>query len=407
MPSPALWRRSTSHSTDGNRVTRSTATVLAAVGLLLAGCGGSSESSSTNASPSDSTGATVPSSDEIATTTAPAITAPTTTLPDPTVFNPSDLGRILELSSFVLTRIESHSNNGTLDGRTTTIGYTNAPASAYVEVQYSSGDFSKDYLVDGRTYQKNHQNYWYLYENGSLAAPDILYDVEYPQALSYLSVGTAVFIGEEDYAGVAAYHFTFDETNLQGYSSYTPEHPGPEAEGDFYVAKDGNYVLYAHSRQVSAGPGYELIDEFTDTLSSVNGVTTIALPDDMLPLKDALDLGVALGVPMPADGQLDSMINYNSGGIGVYYYQFTSTWKNEAEFLAFYTNLQPTNGWTVTHIGQIENLDVYCGDGNCVIVKNGDKQVILYFDGSNLHADFDREHRFGPCTQPYSPTACG
>ena len=78
-----------------------------------------------------------------------------------------------------------------------------------------------------------------------------------------------------------------------------------------------------------------------------------------------------------------------------------------ADSVDFYTNLQPTNGWTVTHIGQVENLDVYCGDGNCVIINNGDKQVILYFDGSNLHADFDREHRFGPCTQPLSPTACG
>jgi hypothetical protein len=42
-----------------------------------------------------------------------------------------------------------------------------------------------------------------------------------------------------------------------------------------------------------------------------------------------------------------------------------------------------------------------------VIINNGDKQVILYFDGVNLHANYDREHQFSPCTQPISATACG
>ncbi len=377
------------------------------VGLLLVGCADSGATTATDASPNDAADTSVAVSDATSAATTSAVAGPTTTLPDPTVFNPNSLGNILELSSFVVTRVESHSNNGAVDGRTTTIGYVKEPLNASVEVQYQDGQSSKDYLVDSGTYQKDNQNYWYLFASTSRAAPDILNDVQYSQALTYLGVTTAVFVGEADYAGVAAYHFTFDESNLQNYSSYTPEHPGPEAEGDFFVAQHGNYVLYAHSRQESKGAGYDLIDEFTDTLSSIDGVPAITLPDDMVPLKDALDLGTALGIPMPTDGVVDSMINYNSGGIGVYYYQFTSSWKNEAEFLDFYANLQPTNGWTVTFVGQVENLDAFCGDGNCVIIENGDKQVILYFDGSNLHADFDREHRFGPCKQPYSATACG
>ncbi len=377
---------------------------LAVAGLLIAGCGDSGTTTSSNSA----SGPTDTSSDgDASTTTKPAVTAPPTTAPDPTIFNPARVGDPLELSSFVLTLDEFHSNNGALDRRTTTTGYIKEPKSAFVVSDFGEFGTYKTYLVEGNTYREDNSGFWYLYANGSLAAPDILQDVDYSTALSYLGVATAVFVGEEDYAGVAAYHFTFDETNLQNFTYFTPENPSPEAEGDFYLAKDGNYVLYAHSRQVAAGTGYELIDEFTDTLSSVNGLAEITLPDDMLPLKEALDTGTLLGIPMPADGVIDSMLSYNEGGIGVYYYEFTSTWKNDAEFLDFYTNLQPTNGWTVSWIGQVKNYDVDCGDGKCAIIKNGDKQVILSFDGSNLHADWDREHRFGPCTNPASPTACG
>ena len=380
-----------------------------AVGVLLAGCGDAADSSSTNAATNASSADSTASATDVGDTSVSTVaaTATPTTIPDPTVFNANNVGNFLELSSFVLTKAESHTNNGVFGGTTSTISYIKAPLSASVEIRYSSGDSSQDFIVDGRTYQRDISNFWFTYEVGSLATPNVLDDAEFSTALSYLGVVSAVFVGEEDFGGVPAFHFTFDETDLLNYPLYTAEKPSPEAEGDFYLAKDGNYVLYAHSRQVITAPGFEGIDEFTDTLSSVNGVTAITLPDDILPIKDAHDLGIQLEIPMPADGVLDNMINYNDGGIGVYYYQYTSTWKNEAEFIDFYTNLQPTNGWTVSFIGQVENLDVFCGDGNCVIIKNGDKQVILYFDGSNLHADFDREHQFGPCTQPYSATACG
>jgi len=382
---------------------RSGLAVLAACGVLLAGCGGATDpgaSDTLSSAPTDSS-----SGEDSTTTTAAAISAPPTTAPDPTIFVPNNLVDPRELQSFVLTVVEAHSSNGVPYGRTSTIGYTNEPSNAYVEIQYSGGDSSKDYFVDGRTLQLNNQNFWYLFESGSPAAPNILYELDNSDALS--DVTTAVFAGEEDFAGVAAYHFTFDETNLQNYSSYTTDRPSPEVEGDFFVAQDGGYVIYAHSRQVAAGEGYELIDEFTETLSSVNQLAAITVPADMQPLNDALDLGLTLGLPMPTDGVLDSMINYNDGGIGVYYYQYKASWASHAEFLDFYLTLQPTNGWTVAHIGQVKNLDIHCDEGNCVILKNGDQQFILYLEGGNLHADYDREHRFGPCTQPASPTYCG
>ena len=376
------------------------ATVLATVGFLIAGCGDSGTTSSSNSA----SGPTESSSDGDAsttTTTRSPVTAPPTTAPDPTIFNPSRIGNPFDLASFVLTVDEFHSYNGSPTVRTTTYGYIKDPHSAFAVEDFGDST-SKEYFVDGATLQLDNQGYWYLFANGDLAAPDILQRVRESNAM--YGVTTAVFVAEEPFDGIPAYHFTFDETNL---ASYTPGDTGTDAEGDFFLAKDGNKVLYAHQRMVSSGPGYELIDEYTETLSSVNALAEITLPDDMVPLKEALDTGTLLGIPMPADGVVDSMINYNQGGIGVYYYQFTSSWTNEAQFIDFYTNLQPTNGWTVTWIGQVKNLDAYCADGNCVIIKNGDKQVILYFDGSHLHADWDREHQFKPCTNPYSAEACG
>ncbi len=377
--------------------------VLASLCLLLAGCADGGE---TTTSVEGTTDESVASTEPGATSTTQGIVASVSTLaPDPSVFNPNTLGDPLELDSFVFTTEEFHSFNGQPSARTTTTGYIKDPNSISVVTDFHDGSGMQEYFIGGRTYQLNNSGYWYLYDNGSPAAPSLLEQMRGAQGM--YRVASATFVGPQDYFGIAAYHYTFDETNLDNYSSYTPENPSPEVEGDFFLAQEGNILLYAHLRQVAAGDGYELIDEFTDSLSFVNQLPEITLPADMLPLKEALDMGLSLGIPMPPDATVDSMINYNDGGIGVYYYQFTSSWKNEAEFIDFYSTLQPTNGWTVSFIGQVENLDVHCGDGNCVIIKNGDKQVILYFDGSNLHADWDRDHRFGPCAQPISTEACG
>ena len=367
-------------------------TLCAVLGLLIAGCGGSAQTTSSDVS--TIVDSTPPTSGESSPTSAttPTTARVTTTTVDPTIFNPQRIGDISELGSFVFNIDEAHLNNGSPTTRKTTVGYINEPFSASVVTELGEFDTVQEYLIDGRYYERDHQNYWTLYENGSLATPNLLYPLQAEYALS--SVLTATFAGEDAFEGIPAYHFTFDETNLVNFDYFTPDNPSPEAEGDFYLAIDGNYPLYVHSRSVSSGPGFELIDEYTETLSQFNQLAEITLPADMLPLKDAFDMGLTFGIPMLPDGKLDSMINYNSGGIGVYYYQYTTTWKNEAEFIDFYTNLQPTNGWTVTHIGQVKNLDVFCNDGNCVIINNGDKQFILYFDGSNLHADYDREHRF-------------
>lgn len=360
---------------------RSLAAVAAGL-LILAGCGGSDSSTSTNAAPGTD-GSSSPATEPNA---APTTLVATTTTVDPTIFDPTRIGDIRELDSFVYTIDESHVANGTPSSKTTTIGYIKEPFAAYVVSDLGEFGAVTEYQVAGRFFQRDHQNFWTIYESGSLATPDILSPLDVAYTLSQLL--TAQFVGEVAFADIAAYHFTFDETNLYGSTE------GIEAEGEVYLAKDGNYPLYVHLRLVATGPGFELIDEYTETISQPNQLTEIALPPDMAPLQEAFEQGIALGIPMPADGVLDSLVNYNEGGIGVYYYEFTSSWDNEAEFIGFYQALPPTNGWTVTHIGQVKNLDAHCLDGNCVLISNGAEQVILYFDGINLHADWDREHRF-------------
>ena len=74
------------------------------------------------------------------------------------------------------------------------------------------------------------------------------------------------------------------------------------------------------------------------------------------------------------------------------------------EFLEFYKNLAPTNGWTVSHIGEVANHYV-CDSQVCVILKKGDAQIILFTSdyqdttGKNhraIHADYDRLHVYHP-----------
>ena len=374
-----------------------TAATLLALGLTFVGCGESGNTTSSGAPPSD---ASVPSSDAeaITTTAAPASAAPTT-LPDPTIFNPNNVGDLLELASFVFTIDEAHTFNGSYSERSTTTGYIRAPLAAYSLQTYDGASGVREYLVDGRFYHEYGD--WYLYEKDSRSTPDIFSSLNTEYALA--QVLTAQYVGEGEYAGVTAYHFTFDETNLINFDYFTPENPSPEVEGDFYLAQQGNYPLYVHSRSVAVGEGFELIDEYTETLTSVNELTEIALPADFVPMDAALDVGVEFGALLPPGSSLSTMIRYGGasggiGGIGVDYYRFTTPVRNNAELLDYFRALPPTNGWTVSHIGFVDlHLEpINCETRNeCVILQNGGTQVVVSFDGTIL-VEFDYERVFSP-----------
>ncbi|MEQ1872288.1 MAG: hypothetical protein ABL953_01060 [Ilumatobacteraceae bacterium] len=369
------------------------ATLLAVASLTIVGCGESGQSTSSAAPTNVASNST--SSDE-PTTTQPTVTAHPTTVPDPTVFNPNNVGDIRELSSFVFTIAEAHTFNGTYSESSTTIGYIKEPFAAYSVQTYDGARGVNEYSVNGRFYHEYGD--WYLYEKDSRSTPDIFTELTNEYAFS--RVLSAVYVGEEELAGIAAYHFTFDETNLL---NFDPDGPSFEVEGDFYLAKQGNYLLYVHFRSVAAGEGFELIDEFTETLTSVNELTEITLPSDFVPMDAALDVGVEFSAVLPPGSALSTMVRFGGAsggiaGIGVDYYRFITPVKNNAEMLDHFRTLPPTNGWTVTHIGHV-NLHLEpnnCETANeCVILQNGGTQVVVSFGGEIL-VEFDYDRVFSP-----------
>jgi len=183
----------------------------------------------------------------------------------------------LDLSSFVLTITVDNTNNGQLVEHNTSIGYIKEPIAMYRLTTFAydggSGDGARNYLVDGRSYDEDQVGSWRLFEAGSSAAPDPTKNSELRSSI-LAGVLTAQLVGQEDFAGVPANHFVFDETNTSSFSYYTPEKPSPTVEGDFYLAQDGNYVLYAHSKESSPGRVYEV----TEAMSFINQVGPITLP---------------------------------------------------------------------------------------------------------------------------------
>ncbi|MGB8860849.1 MAG: hypothetical protein WCC60_16435 [Ilumatobacteraceae bacterium] len=373
--------------------------VLLVVALFAASCNtaGRSTSSGTpsvQASPTEAGSAAVTASPPtVPATTAPTTAAPTSSVPaGPPTFDPDGLGDNRDLPSFVATVTVANTNSGQLSENSTTTGYIKDPFSAYELSTFSYDgvtDGARTYFVDGRSYEENISGDWYI--NETEGAPNYLQGGQATSALA--GVASAQFIGVEQVDGVPANHFVFDETSMASYSAYSPSNPSPDVEGDFYLAVDGNYLLAAHYKETSPQRTYEV----TETVSAIGQVTEISLPADLLPMKEAFDLGVELGSLVPPGGSLSEMIRYRSG-IGVDYYTYSTATRNNAEFIDFYRNLPPTNGWTVTHIGHIrphlEQIDCEV-TFDCVIIKNGDSQIVLSFGGS-VTLENDREHVFSP-----------
>lgn len=162
-------------------------------------------------------------------------------------------------------------------------------------------------------------------------------------------------------------------------------------EGDFYLALDGNCVLRTHSKETAADRIYEV----TEALSSVGQLTEIILPAELVPMALALDLGAGLGAVLPPGTVLSKMIRYTHG-IGVEYYTYGTTVRNNEEFLNFYRTLPPTTGWTVSQIGHIRPHyeDINCElKVECVILQNGGEQIVVSF-GAGIIVEYDWEHVF-------------
>jgi hypothetical protein len=370
--------------------------IIAALGLLGASCGASSAgSSSTPVGPSAAANETTAAT-TAATPTATVMTPATlAAAAGPPTYDPQALGDNKELGNLVVTLTVDNTNGSEFSEDITTTGFISEPASGFQLATFSydgTTDGTSGYFIGGRTYEQNQFGDWYLYESDGRGAPDYSGGVDLRDG-TLAGVATAQLIGEEDFAGIPSNHFAFNETNLVYYSSFSPENPSPTVEGDFYLARQGNYVLYTHSKESSPNRVYEV----TEAVSAIGQVPPIELPADLAPMKEALDIGAALGDLLPPRTELSGMLRY-SHGIGIDYYTYTTPVRNNDEMLSFYDAMSPTDGWTVTHIGHIApHLErVNCETQvECVILQNGDEQIVVSFGGT-ITLEYDRQHVFRP-----------
>jgi hypothetical protein len=322
-------------------------------------------------------------------------TAPTATLPPPTVgpiatvWPPTyvawQLGDIRGLDSFVVTINEKNTNNGQLTELTNTIGYIKGPYRAYNENKYYSG-LDRTYSLDGWTYSLTGSGDWYISASSS---DDLFAKADIP-AGNTEKLAEAQFTAEEDYQGIPAYHFALDPVKT------TDGTTSNELEGDFYLAKDGNYVLYSHWKETSSQGNFTQVYEVTESLSSINQLTEIKIPADMTEMVKAANLPAEMSLPLPEGSAPYQMIRYKSG-IGVDLYFFTAPTISIDEFLDHYRNLPPTDGWEVTHVGHVNLHQDDCEvTRECVIIRKGSTQVILYYNGGSIRAEFDWPHLYRP-----------
>ena len=321
-----------------------------------------------------------------ATATPPPTLGPTATVWPP-VFDPWALGDIRALDSFALTINERNTVNGQLTELTTTIGYIKEPYSAYSVIEFDGGN-DRTYQVEGRTYNVNNSGDWYL--STRTDENDVFFKADIPAGNTEKLAG-ARFAGQEDFLGIPANHFVLEQTasTSEPNASYT-------LEGDFYLAQNGNYVLYSHWKETSSQANFAQVYEVTEELSSINQLPDITLPSDLLEMRTAMDLPLELGLPLPPDSSLEGMIRYRSG-IGVDLYSFRTPQRSLDDFTEYYRTLTPGDGWTVSHVGHVNLHENNCEfTRECVILNKGSVQVILFYNGSTIRAEFDWPHHYSP-----------
>ena len=336
-----------------------------------------------------------------------AVTKPTATVPQPTAtqqptettqptlgptatvwppaFNIWSLQDIRDLNSFIVIINEKNTINGQLTELTNTIGYIKAPYLAYNHNEYYSG-MDRTYVVDGWTYELTGSGDWYI---SSGSNDNVFFKADIP-AGNTEKLEDAKFAGMEDFQGIPAYHFVLNQvTSTQGNTNI-------ELEGDFFLSQAGNFVLYSHWKETSNQDNFTQIYEVTQSLSSINQLDEIKLPADMEQMATAVELPVEMGLPLPGNTALRQMIRYKNG-IGVDLYYFSDPDMSSDEFLEFYRQLLETDGWHVTHVGHVSLHQNDCEfTRECVMISKENTQVVLYYDGASIRAEFDWPHLYSP-----------
>lgn len=301
----------------------------------------------------------------------------------PPVFDSYSFEDIRDLDSFVVTISEKNTVNGQLTELFTTIGYIKEPNAAYSVAEYTGGE-TLTYVIDGITYEVNGSGDWYI----SARINDELFSkADIPGGNTY-KLGDAEFAAEEEYEGIPAYHFVLGPAS-ESDASY-------QLKGDFYLAKEGNYVLYSRWLETSAQGDFSQAYEVTQTMTSINQLTEITIPTEIQEMRTAMNLPQELGLPLPPESTPSGMIRYVHG-IGVDTYTFSTPKTSIEAFLDYYKNLAPTGGWAVSHVGHVGIHENDCEfSRECVIIARGSTQVILYYNGATIRAEFDWPHLYSP-----------
>ena len=361
-------------------------TALLSVALLLQACSPPPVPTAGSESPAASETDPVPTVEAVPEATA---TPKPTSEPTPTVWPPVfdfwSLEDVRSLDSFVATVSEKNTVNGLLTERTFTVGYIREPFSAYQWLEYSSG-MDRTYVVNDRTYALTGSGDWSI---SAGASEDVFSGVDL-QGGNTGKLMEAEFAGEEEYQGIAAHHFVLQATES------TESNASVRREGDFYLAIDGNYVLFSHWMETSRQADFIQVYEVTEALSSIRQLTEIELPADMQEMVSTSDLPFELRLPLPPDSGFRRMIRYERG-TGVDLYFLTTPRTSLDDFLSLYRELPPTDGWTVSHVGHVRLHENDCEfTRECVIINKGSTQVVLYYDGANIRAEFDWPHLYSP-----------
>lgn len=318
------------------------------------------------------------------TATAQPTPGPTATVWPP-VFDFYSLQDIRTLDSFLVTVNEKNTVNGQLTELTNTIGYIQEPFQAYNHNQYYSG-MDRTYVVGGWTYTVTGSGDWYI---SSGLSDSVFLKADIPAGNTEKLVD-AQFAGQEDFQGIPAYHFVLSPTAAAQPGANT------QLEGDFYLAQQGNYVLYSHWKETSSQENFQQVYEVTQALSSINQLGEIKMPADMEKMVTAAELPVEMRLPLPGDSALNQMIRYKNG-IGVDLYYFSDPNVSKDQFLEFYRQMPETDGWQVTHVGHVNLHQDDCEfSQDCVMIQKGNTQVILYFNGATVRAEFDWPRLYSP-----------
>jgi len=302
----------------------------------------------------------------------------------PPVFDLWSLEDLRGLDSFVATVNEKNTVNGQLTERTFTIGYVQEPYGAYRVIEYDGG-VNRTYFVNDRMYELTGTGDWYI----SVGKKDELFSEADP-ARNAGKLVEARYAGEEAYDGIAAHRFVLDKADS------TDSNTDYQVEGELYLAREGNYLLFSHQLETSKQGDFVQTFEVTYTLSSNDQLTEIKLPADMEEMVSTSDLPFELALPLPPDSAFSGMIRYESG-IGVDLYTLSTPKTSIEEFLSFYRDLPATDGWTVSHVGHVNLHQEDCEFiRECVIINKGSTQVILYYNGGSIRAEFDWPHLYSP-----------